>query len=251
MMSAILAAEGVIAEEASDVRGAMERLDRGRFDVVLLDVGLGEHQSGFDVLRAIRGRPELSDVKVVLVSAKGADADTIAEGLVAGADDIVVKPFRPEQLRATVRAATSQPPPRRAARAASMNAARSAPLNPLPFVDDRTLITGAVVSANAVVSEAFDVVLDDENRLTAMLISPERFGTVGALAGGIARGALRTAIVSGMPLGRALRRVEEALAAQRADLGAVGIGLVRFSASGLIGIPETVYDAEEGELEEL
>lgn len=68
-------------------------------DVVLLDLGLPDGD-GLDVLREIR---RVSDVPVVVVSARGDEADRVV-GLELGADDYVVKPFSVRELAARIRA---------------------------------------------------------------------------------------------------------------------------------------------------
>jgi DNA-binding response OmpR family regulator len=68
-------------------------------DVVVLDVAM-PHKSGLEVLREIR---RVSDVPVVLLSAKGEEADQV-KGLELGADDYIVKPFGHLNLVARIRA---------------------------------------------------------------------------------------------------------------------------------------------------
>lgn len=69
------------------------------FDVVLLDVML-PGIDGFEVCRRIRAS---HDVPIVMLTARGDDADRIV-GLEIGADDYVPKPFNPRELLARVRA---------------------------------------------------------------------------------------------------------------------------------------------------
>jgi DNA-binding response OmpR family regulator len=73
--------------------------DESSFDVVLLDVML-PGMDGFEVCRRIRAS---HDVPVVMLTARGDDADRIV-GLELGADDYVPKPFNPRELLARVRA---------------------------------------------------------------------------------------------------------------------------------------------------
>jgi two-component system KDP operon response regulator KdpE len=68
-------------------------------DLIVLDVMLPDI-SGLEVMRRLR---ESSQVPVILISAKGGDADKVG-GLELGADDYVAKPFNPEELGARVRA---------------------------------------------------------------------------------------------------------------------------------------------------
>jgi DNA-binding response OmpR family regulator len=74
-------------------------LQAGDPDVVLLDLGLPDGD-GLDVLRDIR---RVSDVPVVVVSARGDEADRVV-GLELGSDDYVVKPFSVRELAARIRA---------------------------------------------------------------------------------------------------------------------------------------------------
>ena len=79
---------------ASQVVGAATNVD-----VVLLDLGLPDGD-GIDVLRDLR---KVSDVPVIIATARGEETDRIV-GLELGADDYVVKPFSVRELAARVRA---------------------------------------------------------------------------------------------------------------------------------------------------
>lgn len=68
-------------------------------DLVILDLGLPD-EDGLDVLRGIR---KISDVPVIVATARGDEMDRII-GLEIGADDYVVKPFSVRELSARVRA---------------------------------------------------------------------------------------------------------------------------------------------------
>jgi DNA-binding response OmpR family regulator len=68
-------------------------------DLVLLDIGLPDG-SGLDVCRELR---KSSDVPVIMLTARGSEADRVA-GLELGADDYVVKPFSAREVTARVRA---------------------------------------------------------------------------------------------------------------------------------------------------
>jgi two-component system KDP operon response regulator KdpE len=88
---------------------AIERVETGKPDIVLLDIGLAD-MSGFDVLRELR---VFSDVPVVMLTARD-DAMDKVKGLELGADDYVTKPFNHLELMARVRAVLRRhdmPPP--------------------------------------------------------------------------------------------------------------------------------------------
>ena len=79
---------------------ALKQLNESGIDLVLLDIGLPDI-SGFDVLRKIR---KTSEVPVIIITARDAEADIVLglEGL--GADDYVTKPLSPRVLVARVKA---------------------------------------------------------------------------------------------------------------------------------------------------
>jgi two-component system response regulator CpxR len=84
---------------ANDGIGGLNRAMDGSFDLVLLDVmlpGIG----GFEVLRQLRRR---SAVPVIMLTARTEHGDRI-EGLNAGADDYLPKPFSPDELLARIQA---------------------------------------------------------------------------------------------------------------------------------------------------
>src|SRR3990170_4727013 len=96
-----LTREGYEVEAAGDGKAGLEAFRKHRPDVVLLDLML-PGLSGLDVLRGIRRD---SDVPVIVVSAKDAEADIVA-ALELGADDYVTKPYSVRELIARVRAAS-------------------------------------------------------------------------------------------------------------------------------------------------
>jgi DNA-binding response OmpR family regulator len=58
---------------------------------------------GLEVLRRLREDPETATTRVILLTARSADAQ-VDEGFEGGADDYVIKPFSPQELRHRVRA---------------------------------------------------------------------------------------------------------------------------------------------------
>jgi two-component system, OmpR family, response regulator RegX3 len=100
-----LGREGFKVEVAIDGFEALQRFDDVRPDLVLLDVML-PRSSGIDVCRQIRKR---SQVPIIMVTAKGAEIDTVV-GLEVGADDYVTKPYRMRELVARMRAVMRRAP---------------------------------------------------------------------------------------------------------------------------------------------
>jgi PAS domain S-box-containing protein len=87
-----------VADGAAALRSARAR----RPDLVLTDVVL-PGVDGLELMRAFRADPTLSDVPLILLST-GAGEESRIEGLEAGADDCLVKPFSARELLASVRA---------------------------------------------------------------------------------------------------------------------------------------------------
>ena len=79
---------------------ALQALEARTFDIILLDVNLGDME-GFEVLRRLRERG--IKTPVIIISGRNEDYDSLY-GLSLGADDYVTKPFRPVVLGAKVKA---------------------------------------------------------------------------------------------------------------------------------------------------
>jgi len=98
LLGSYLTDNDVVLTHARDGRSGLARLGDGH-DVVLLDVMM-PGMDGLDVLRRIR---EKSRVPVLMLTARGDEADRVV-GLELGADDYVAKPFSPRELLARIRA---------------------------------------------------------------------------------------------------------------------------------------------------
>jgi two-component system, OmpR family, phosphate regulon response regulator PhoB len=107
-----LARESYRVRTAADGAEALRIIEHEPPDLVVLDVMLPQ-ASGFDVLREIRSRPEIQSLPVVMLTARREEQDRI-EGLAAGADDYVAKPFSPQELvlrvAAVLRRVRQEPP---------------------------------------------------------------------------------------------------------------------------------------------
>jgi len=77
-------------------------VEREKPDLVILDIML-PGQNGFDVCRKMKSHPELKNIPVIILSAKGEELDVIL-GLELGADDYVAKPFSPKILFSRIKA---------------------------------------------------------------------------------------------------------------------------------------------------
>jgi DNA-binding response OmpR family regulator len=94
--------EGHRVMAVAEGRLAIERASSQHFDIVLLDIALGPYSpDGYEVCRVLRTRR--NSVPIIMLTALDSEADAVL-GLEAGADDYVVKPFRPAELRSRIRA---------------------------------------------------------------------------------------------------------------------------------------------------
>jgi two-component system OmpR family response regulator len=90
---------GFKATAVADGAETRKALERGRFDLVVLDLML-PHESGLDICRALRAS---SDIPVIMLTALGDEVDRVV-GLEVGADDYVAKPFSPRELLGRIKA---------------------------------------------------------------------------------------------------------------------------------------------------
>ena len=81
---------------------ALQLAARVKPDLVLLDLMLPDI-SGRDVCRRLRANPQTRDVPIVMLTARGEEADRV-QGFEVGADDYVTKPFSPRELVLRVKA---------------------------------------------------------------------------------------------------------------------------------------------------
>jgi DNA-binding response OmpR family regulator len=89
-----------VSTECGCAAEALDTIGRERFDAILLDVGLPD-MDGRDLCRKLRD--EAVSVPIVMLTAADSDGDTV-QGLEAGANDYVTKPFRLNVLLARLRA---------------------------------------------------------------------------------------------------------------------------------------------------
>lgn len=92
----LLERNGLTVDSVVDGAAACRRLEETTPDLILLDVMI-PNIDGFEVLRTVRARHSSEDLPVVMLSAKGQEADRLkAEAL--GANDFITKPFSNEDL---------------------------------------------------------------------------------------------------------------------------------------------------------
>ncbi len=94
--------EGYRVSAANDGEEGLAMLNEHKPDLLVLDWML-PHVSGIEICRQIRRKTELRDLPVIMLTARGEEADRV-RGLEVGADDYVTKPFSPSELIARIRA---------------------------------------------------------------------------------------------------------------------------------------------------
>ena len=119
LLDAVLQQAGFEVHSAGTGRDGVDVARQRQANVITLDVGLPDID-GFEVLRRIR---QFSDAYVVMLTGRNDELDTIT-ALQGGADDYIVKPFRPRELRARISAMLRRP--RVASRGAGETAAPAA-----------------------------------------------------------------------------------------------------------------------------
>ena len=70
-------------------------------DLILMDVRM-PRMTGYEACRILKHNPDLKDIPIVFLSAKGQEAE-IQQGLEAGAEEYLLKPFAPDQLTSHVK----------------------------------------------------------------------------------------------------------------------------------------------------
>lgn len=95
--------DGIEVSEAVDGNEAMSMLRQAPPDLVLLDLMM-PGKDGIEVLEDVAADPELRNIPVILLTAKGEQED-LERGAILGARGHITKPFDPEQMVRTVKAA--------------------------------------------------------------------------------------------------------------------------------------------------
>lgn len=96
----LMTKSGYEVEVARNGEEALALVESFMPDLVLLDVMMPQ-RSGYDVCQKMRERPEWRHIKIVMLSAKGREAE-VSKGLSLGADAYVTKPFSNRELIAKV-----------------------------------------------------------------------------------------------------------------------------------------------------
>ncbi|MCI8284956.1 MAG: response regulator transcription factor [Firmicutes bacterium] len=99
-LSFLLRSEGFMITCASSQKEAETMINEGRFDLALIDISLPDG-NGFTVYTQIK---QSQDIPVIFLTASGDEASVVT-GLNMGAEDYIIKPFRPYELIARIKTA--------------------------------------------------------------------------------------------------------------------------------------------------
>jgi len=147
---------------ASNGREALEQIDRRGPDLVLTDVMMPE-MDGFALLHALRQNPATTLIPIIMLSARAGE-DARIEGMEAGADDYLTKPFTARELMARVDAQLKMARMRREA------------------AEQKTALTQEINRARQLAGEALEHVpiafctMDEEFRITYMNAAAAQLG---------------------------------------------------------------------------
>jgi DNA-binding response OmpR family regulator len=108
--------EGYAVDTAMEGTSGLEKVLKGKYDLILLDVMLPGF-SGFDICK--KARKEGVNTPIVLLTAKGEEIDKVV-GLELGADDYITKPFSLRELLARIKAILRRAPTENESNGASL-----------------------------------------------------------------------------------------------------------------------------------
>jgi len=92
----LLKPEGYDVQTVGSGKEALQKLEQGAFDLIMLDVIMPE-MDGFDLCKRIREKEKFRETPVVFLTAKSREEDRV-RGLEAGANLFLSKPISPDKL---------------------------------------------------------------------------------------------------------------------------------------------------------
>jgi sigma-B regulation protein RsbU (phosphoserine phosphatase) len=216
--------EHIVIDEAADAPTALRLLVERDYDVVLLDLNLGDSGDGLHVLRTMRCSPRFSTTPVILVSSREPDDSFIASALREGADDYITRPvdarllaarlanarrtrqrylsLRNDALDALSRAGDSADELRAAA------AAQKALLPKVPVVTRALTATAAMLPLGAVSGDAFDVVVTPGGAVSLVLLDVTGHGNGAGFVTASVIAAVRQGLQLELPLSYLFSSIE-------------------------------------------
>jgi CheY-like chemotaxis protein len=106
-LSTLLELEGIESSVATSAAAALEQLQQGAPDLVLLDIAMPD-RDGIDLCKELKSDPRTAEVPVFVVSARPGK-DVVERALAAGAEEFIRKPFENAELISRIRDRLSAP----------------------------------------------------------------------------------------------------------------------------------------------
>jgi len=106
-LSTLLELEGIESSVATSAAAALEQLQQGAPDLVLLDIAMPD-RDGIDLCKELKSDPRTAEVPVFVVSARPGK-DVVERALAAGAEEFIRKPFENAELISRIRVRLSTP----------------------------------------------------------------------------------------------------------------------------------------------
>jgi len=106
-LSTLLELEGIESSVATSAAAALEQLQQGPPDLVLLDIAMPD-RDGIDLCKELKSDPRTAEVPVFVVSARPGK-DVVERALAAGAEEFIRKPFENAELISRIRIRLSSP----------------------------------------------------------------------------------------------------------------------------------------------
>ncbi len=100
-LSTLLELEGIESSVATSAAAALEQVQQGRPDLVLLDIAMPD-RDGIDLCKELKSDPRTAEVPVFVVSARPGK-DVVERALAAGAEEFIRKPFENAELISRIR----------------------------------------------------------------------------------------------------------------------------------------------------
>jgi len=107
-LSTLLELEGIESSVATSAAAALEQLQQGPPDLVLLDIAMPD-RDGIDLCKELKSDPRTAEVPVFVVSARPGK-DVVERALAAGAEEFIRKPFENAELISRIRVRLANAP---------------------------------------------------------------------------------------------------------------------------------------------
>ena len=216
-----LAREGHQVAVAVDGRQALEMIEAGNYDLVLLDVIMPE-LNGYQVLDRLKAQGRLRDLPVIMISAFG-EMESVVQCIGQGAEDYLPKPYDPVLLRARIGASLEKKRLRDRVREQLRAIERELDLaariqqSILPHtfpVSERLEVCAEMTPARSIGGDFYDFFQIDETRFGFAIADVSGKGAPAALFMALSRAFLKATAGAGQSAGACLERVNRLVQAE-------------------------------------